>query len=113
PRLALEAAIPAGLRGELPAEGRDLLERRIDARGDFEVQIACGDNWTRTERRVVIEGERYAAYTFGRRESQATKYNVPLHGIAVDRSFALDPAPLRELDSMEKAVRGFDPNRTV
>lgn len=113
PRLALEKALPEGLRAELPEELQALLERRIDARGDFEVQISCGPNESHTDRFAVIGGERYAAHVFGRRDHQATKFGVPLHGIAIDGSIALDPAPYRELDPVEKAVRGFDPEKTV
>lgn len=111
PRLALEVAMPEGLRAELPAEVRAQLERRLDARGDFEVQISCGDKGTRTDRSVLVGGERFAAFGFGRRDLQATKLGVPLHGIAVDGSLALDAAPLRELDGAEKTARGFDPEK--
>lgn len=113
PRLALEVAIPEGLRAELPEEVQAQLERRIDARGDFEVQISCGPTETRTDRYAAIGGERYTAYVFGRRDQQATKYGLPLHGIAIDRSIALDPTPFRELDPMEKTARGLDAEKTV
>ena len=113
PQLALERAIPEGFRAEMPAEVRACLEERIDGRGTFEVQISCGDNETRTDRAVVIGDQRYAAYTFGRRDQQTTKFGVPLHGMAIDGAVALAPLPYRELDPMEKAQRGFDPEQIV
>ncbi len=113
PRQALEVAIPEGLRAELPAEVRALLEQRIDARGDFEVQISCGEKVSRTDRFAVIGGERYAAFVFGRRDQQATKFGVPLHGIAIDQVLALDPAPWRELDPLEKSRGGYDAEKMV
>ncbi len=107
PRLALAHAIPAGLRADLPADVRGLIERRIDARGDIDVQIACGVDGTRIDRAVVIGAERFAVATFGRREHQLTKFDVPVHGVAVDGVMALADTPYRLLDDGEKAERGL------
>ncbi len=107
PRLALELAVPAGLHAELPAAVRGLLERRIDGRGDFDVQIACGDQGTRIDRTAVIGGERLAVFSFGRRDRQTTKLGVPLHGIAIDGVLALADTPYRLLDDSEKTARGL------
>jgi len=107
PRLALEHAIPAGLRTELPDAVRDLLEQRIDARGDIDVQVACGVQGTRIDRIAVIDGKRFAVATFGRRAQQLTKLGVPLHGVAVDGVMALSDLPYRLLDDGEKSERGL------
>jgi hypothetical protein len=107
PKLALSLAVPVGLRAELPPDIQALLEQRIDARGNFEVLIACGPDFTRTDRSVVIAGEKSPAFSFGRREQQATKYEVPLHGIAIDGTVALDEAPLRIMDDAERSQRGL------
>lgn len=108
PRLALELALPVGLRRELTPEIQAELEERVDARGDFEVEIECGETTARTIRSVVVNGRSYAAYTFGRRDQQATKLGLPLHGIAIEGLLALAPSPFRELDPIEKADRGLD-----
>ncbi len=107
PRLALELATPVGLRDELPVELQALLERRIDARGDIDVQIACGVQGTRLDRAVVVGTERFVAATFGRRERQATKLGVPVHGVVIDGVMALSDAPYRLLDDSEKSARGI------
>ncbi len=107
PRRALELAVPVGLRAELPAEVEGQLERRIDARGDHEVTIACLGLVTRVEHAIVIEERRYEAFAYGRRADQQTKFNVPLHGIAIDDVAALSEDPLRPLDDMEKAAGGI------
>jgi hypothetical protein len=114
PQAALLRAVPAGLRAELPAEIQSQLEARIDARGNFEVNVACfgrheitGEPTSHLHRNAVIEGNRYTAHVFGRRAQQLTKYEVPLHGIAVDGLLALDENPFRPLDDGEKHQRGI------
>ena len=76
PRLALAHAIPVGLRADLPADVRGQIERRIDARGDIDVQVACGVEGARIDRAVVIGAERFAVASLiaseaGHRERQA------------------------------------------
>ena len=107
PRSALELAVPVGLRAELPAEIQAQLEQRLDARGDFEVSVACLGTETRTIRSVTIAGQRYDAFVFGRRETQGVKIGLPLHGIALDGVAALDEAPYRLLDDGEKSGRSL------
>lgn len=109
PRLALELAVPVGLRRELPAEVETQLERRIDARGNLEVSISCLGLVTRIERVAVIGSQRYEAFSYGRRETQHTKFGLPLHGIAVDEVAALADEPFRMLDDGEKQLRGLGP----
>jgi hypothetical protein len=119
PRLALELAVAVGLRAELPAEVQAQLESRIDGRGDLNVSVVCthnGDHGSHAEsvacqstllREATIAGQSYAAYVFGRRETQTTKHGLPLHGIAVDGVAALAEAPFRLLDDAEKAGRAL------
>jgi hypothetical protein len=107
PRRALEFAVPVGLRAELPADVQAQLETRLDARGDFEVGIACLGTETRTIRRATIDGKNYEAFVFGRRETQGMKTGLPLHGIAVDGVAALYDTPYRHLDDSEKATRAL------
>ena len=107
PQRALELAVPVGLRTELPAEIQAQLEARLDARGDLEVSIACLGTETRTIRSATIDGQRYEAFVFGRRETQGMKNGLPLHGIALDGVAALDEAPYRVLDDGEKTTRSL------
>jgi hypothetical protein len=119
PRLALELAVPVGLRAELPAAVRAQLETRLDARGDFNVSVACthnGGHGSHAEsvacestllRQATIAGQNYAAHVFGRRETQTTKHGLPLHGIAVDGVAAFAETPFRMLDDAEKAAHAL------
>jgi hypothetical protein len=116
PRLALELAVPVGLRAELPAAVRAQLETRLDARGDFDVIVGCdhsGDHGVRCGtsllRTATINGRTFLASVFGRRMAQATKQGLPLHGIAVDDLAALEEEPYRLLDEAEKAGLGLPP----
>jgi hypothetical protein len=104
PERALAVALSPGLRAELPAAIQAQLEHRLDARGDLEVAIACLGTETRTLRTALIDGTRYQAYVFGRRETQGSKNALPLHGIAVDSSLALEVTPYRVLDDSEKSA---------
>ena len=113
PKLALELAVPAGLRAELPAEVQVQLERRIDVRGDLEVTISCGSAGTQIDRSIVTGGTRLAAFVFGRREHQATKHGLPLHGIAIDDVLALDETPYRLLDDGEQSLHGVAADRVA
>ena len=104
PERALAVALSHGLRAELPAAIQAQLEQRLDARGDLEVAIACLGSETRTLRTALIDGIRYQAYVFGRRETQGSKNALPLHGIAVDSSLALEVTPYRVIDDSEKST---------
>lgn len=106
-RLALELAVPEGLRGELPADVQAQLERRIDRRGNLEVTIGCFGAVTQLNRTALIDGEAFETFVFGRREQQHTKFGLPLHGIAIDDRLALSESPLRVLDEGEKAALGL------
>ncbi len=113
PRRALDFAIPVGLRAELPAAVQRELEARVDQRGRLEVSISHLGNAARLERVVRIGETEYRAFVFGRREAQQTKYDLPLHGIAIDDALALDTAPLRLLDDTEKGAHGLAPEATA
>ncbi|MFM8336194.1 MAG: PKD domain-containing protein, partial [Opitutaceae bacterium] len=106
PKRALERAVPAGLRRELPSEVAGLLEQRLDARGDLEVSVWHRGAEARYDRVARIAGAEYRAFVFGRRLGQASKSGLPLHGIAVDDLMAVDDLPYRFLDDAEKADAG-------
>ncbi|MFZ9746201.1 MAG: PKD domain-containing protein, partial [Opitutaceae bacterium] len=107
PAAALAAAIPAGLRGGLPPAVAAELEELLDARGDWEVTVSCPAPADGLQRTAILPGRRLVAHTHGRRLALATKFGLPLHGIAVDELAAFAPEPWRALDDDEKAARGL------
>ncbi len=112
-RLALELAVPVGLRAELPADVQAQLERRVDQRGNLEATIACFGPTTLFNRTAVVAGEFLETHVFGRRDSQTTKFGLPLHGIAIDNVLALGESPFRILDDGEKTARDLPIDSTA
>ncbi len=53
---------------------------------------------SRTERAVVIGESRYKAAVYGRRMTMTTKMDIPLQGIVIDDTMAVDESPARVLD---------------
>ena len=108
PRRALELAIPSGLREQLPASITPFLEEPVDGRGDFGVLsgIPASDYSGPFEpvyRTVSIGDRAWRAYTYGSALLRPTLTEVPLHGVALDGLFALDPNAVRILDADEAA----------
>ena len=97
PRRALSLAVSDALRRELPGEVASKLEQRLDARGDLEVIAGCFGHRHTFDRWVQVDGQRYRAFVFGRRDEQTTKLGLPLHGILLDEVVALDENPARVL----------------
>ncbi|MEY2879187.1 MAG: hypothetical protein RLZZ15_1567, partial [Verrucomicrobiota bacterium] len=91
------------------------LETQVDGMGDFEMAIACHGpmNTARVERRAVVEGQAYEAYTFGARASLPTRYGLAIHGIAVDGRLAMSDLPTRALEPGEKVSLGFPADAVV
>ncbi len=113
PERALALAVPVGLRLELPPSVNALLEQHFDARGDFEVSISHLGAEARIERIARLGDKTHRAFVFGRREHQATKLDIPLHGIALDDSAALTETPYRALDDSEKSFRQLTSEQTA
>jgi hypothetical protein len=107
PKLALELAVPVGLRRELPADVEAQLERRFDGRGNLDVAISCLGLITRIDRTAHIDGQSYEVFVFGRRADQTTKFGLPLHGIAIEGVAALGEQPYRRLDDAEQQALGL------
>ena len=108
PKRALELAIPRGLRDQLPASITPFLEEPVDGRGDFGVLagIPAPEHTGPFEAvyRTVSLGDRaWRAYTYGPALLRPTLTDVPLHGVALDGLFALDPNAVRILDADEVA----------
>ena len=90
PKRALEMAVPAGLRRELPPAVAVLLEERIDDRGELEVSVWHRWDAAHYDRVARINGRAYRAFVFGRRANQPSKSGLPLHGVAIDDALAVD-----------------------
>ncbi|MFA6546411.1 MAG: immunoglobulin domain-containing protein, partial [Limisphaerales bacterium] len=59
-------------------------------------------------RNVRVGGENFKAFVYGRRLAQTTKYDLPVHGVAVDGKLALHSSPVRQLEPGEVQARGLD-----
>ena len=115
PAKALALAMPRDLREELPSQIAGQLEKWVEGVGNLEVMIGCfGTNGqSDTIRKVRLPDGIYDAYVYGRRLTQATKYKLPITGIAVDNQLALDEKPWRRLEPREVLATGFDADSTV
>ena len=104
PKLALAQTVPALVRDELPQAVVELLEQRVSGKGDL---IALGRAGPRdvaaATRRALINSREYEAFVYGDRTSQHTRWNISLHGVAIDNEIALSDSPLRV----------FEPGETV
>ena len=98
PEDALAATVPSAVRAQLPAEVLAQLETRVAGRGNFlpvAVELPPGTKPVPTHIRVELAGRIYQAFVGFRRQAQTGKYDIPLHGIAVDSLLALHDSPLR------------------
>jgi hypothetical protein len=129
PAAAVELALPAALRRDLPAELAAGLEQRVDGMGlltDLVTMYHGGDDDAhahheghadapaedlhRAVRRpvAVIGEQRWFAYAAGRRAGVRSLVPVPIHGVALDGHLAIAESPLRPVESTED-LRGLQP----
>ena len=131
PQRALEWKISQENRALLPPEILAHLETSVAGCGEFNVLIILspregpqnpqagkpstgtlagalrGARSGKTMTRQAILGDKiYQAYVYGWRRSLTTKYNIPLQGIAVDDSLAIDINPARVLAPGEMPPAG-------
>jgi hypothetical protein len=119
PKLALQLAIPFGVRTQLPDSVRDLLETRVGGEGTLAVFAALPEPGQEGAipsiyRTAEIDGVPYQAFVFGRRLGEPTRANIPLTGVAVGQWLAIDENPLRVLEPDEAAFHllAAAPDRT-
>lgn len=103
PERALQLAAPFSWHRALPANVTRHFERWIDARGDFEMAMAesVTAHHEIVYRWAVVGGQRYRAFVHGRRATQISQQNIPLHGIVLADKIALTSEPIRPLDTGE------------
>ena len=110
PRQAIAAAVPLGVRAQLPAEVAALLEERISGTGRLALLGATpvlGETLAEPVFRTATVGTKtYRAYVYGRREAQATKVDISLLGVALDGAAAISESPLRVLEPGERPAPG-------
>ena len=132
PATSLALKLSPDQRLGLPAVIVARLERLVDGRGEFRVDMgellpavspspngppvktplpgAAGTTLTRS---VQVGQTRYSAHVFGRRQAQQSKVGLPIHGIAIGADLALGEDPFRLLDTVEIIQRGFQPGSIV
>jgi hypothetical protein len=110
PERALARAISETARRTLPQSVSELLEQRVDARGDLHVTAASSPITSRPAGSSVVhytaslkDGKVLRAHVYGRREGQPSRADIPLHGIALGRRMALSEWPGRVLEPLEQA----------
>ncbi len=108
PRRALELAAPEFVRRTMPPAVQTELEQRVSGRGDLLVTAAAAMPGrelatTPVARTVVVAGQEYEAFTFGRREPVLSRRGLAIHGIALDGKLALSEWPARVLEPLEAA----------
>ena len=111
PEFALTQAVGPDARRDLPAAVVAQLERWVEGRGGLEVVVRCGPNVKTSEqftRTIRVGGEEFKAFVYGRRLGQTTRYDLPVHGVAVEDKLALHSSPVRQLEPGEVQVRGLD-----
>ncbi|MCK6472077.1 MAG: Ig-like domain-containing protein [Planctomycetes bacterium] len=112
PESALRVAAPRTSRKALPKSVTQQMERPFSERGGYEVVIATAFSegaQPKVQRFVTLQGQRYAAYTYGRRLNQTTKYDIPMHGIVLGGKAVVHPSPARMIEPGEIP----DPNAPV
>jgi hypothetical protein len=118
PQRALELAVPWSVRRQLPAAVQAQLETPISARGDLTILAAIpapGEplGVPAVQRTATINGRDYNANVYGRRLGHPSRWNVPLHGIALGGQMAVGDSLVRILEAAEatavKATLPADP----
>lgn len=106
PRKAIETAVSEDSRNRLPSEIAQFVEKRISARGDFNVYAIDEFDFSnhKIEREFVTNNSRFEAFVYGRKEAMTTKLDIALRGIVLDGLMAVDENSVRKLESAEIAA---------
>lgn len=132
PATALSLGLFPDERVGLPAVVVAQLERIVDGRGDYrvdmgellpavkpspkggQVQVSGQTVGTVALTRSALVGQRrYVPHVYGRRRAEPSKTGLPIHGIAIGTDLALGEDPWRLLDTVELLQRGFQPGTIV
>ena len=114
PKAAIAAAVPLAVRAQLPPEVAELLEERVSGVGQLALLGVLGAPGQAVAepvyRTATVNDKEYRAYTYGRREKQATKQEISLIGVAVENALAVSESPLRVLEAGETPAPGVTVN---
>jgi sugar lactone lactonase YvrE len=114
PAQAISATIQADLRKSLPSKIQDEVEEPVYGTGDLLVicvMPSAGAQGTGGIQRLVrLNGLTYRAVVYGRRLGQTTKYQIPVHGVALDGVLVLNEEVLAELprEEISKGIESID-----
>lgn len=114
PRAAIERAVSQEIQSRLPSSVSQFLEKRVEARGDFNVAAIDGfgpGEDRQITREVVIGGSVYRAYVYGRKSRMTTKLDIPLRGVILDDLMAVDENSIRKIGPAEFAARGVEASK--
>ncbi len=115
PEAALKAAVPRGLRAQLPQAVIDQLEEPISARAPLDVihscfdPDGCGHPHDDLNRATVIDDRQYEVHVYGSRLNDLSIPDTSLHGIAIDGHFAVSDSRVRMLEPGELLPPGTPP----
>lgn len=111
PRSAVERAVPARVRKQMPEEIQREVEQEVSGHGDYLVLVYDEMNpqtgefvRARIERKVVLGGKTYRAQVYGRKLGMTTKLNIPLRGVVLGDVIALAESPVRVLGDEERGA---------
>ncbi len=118
PKRALELALPVSVRQQLPTPVQGLLEKRIDAHGDYNVLGAVPAPGKEGQvppitRSAAIDGKEYRAFVYGARAELPTRKNQPFNGIAVDDVIALSDKLYRDVEPAERTALNLVPGEAI
>jgi hypothetical protein len=116
PQAAIGKAVSENVQARLPVSITQLLEKNISANGDFNVYAVDDFDSAASinqplEREIVIENVRYKAFVYGRKALMTTKLNVPIRGVALDDSMAVDENSVRKIEPSEYESRKVDASK--
>lgn len=111
PGRALRLAIPVEARVGLPDEIVDLLAVPVSTGAEFERVVSCYTDGLERPRGAPgeetfasFDGERYRAFTHGRRAGLQTKDRISLVGFSIDDTLAFSSDPVRKIGGDESLV---------
>ncbi|MGC8990477.1 MAG: hypothetical protein ACP5MD_10170, partial [Verrucomicrobiia bacterium] len=108
PKQALALAIPSDVRELLPASISRYLEERISGQGALDVMISenFDEGTCKVQRTARVGDKTYQAFVYGQRLFQTCQSNIPLEGIAIDGSLAVQEKS--GVDQLAGTVSGQD-----
>lgn len=125
PRQALRLSLSPGQRQGLPKPVLDLLEVRVHTRGTLTRAIteeAAGDQKVDSRQDVMTPVSSWSghigqsllrAFLYGIRLRHQSKFDTPIHGIALGGLLAVSESPIYQYDPFETVQLGFQPGQIV